>query len=170
MRRLARFVPVVQDARAAPAAALSPRVPHSGGNHPLARPAPAPVAVEPPAPATDLADDVVADLATNLWRTRKKINPDGARDATQRAAARHLLTAWETLEEAGVEIQDHDGSLFRPGMALDVVAFEKTPGVRATMVLETVRPSVYRSGRCIQMGQVIVAQPEEGLGNGARNH
>jgi hypothetical protein len=32
-----------------------------------------------------------------------------------------------------------------------------------------VQPSVYRSGRCIQLAQVIVAQPEEGQDHGTRD-
>jgi hypothetical protein len=140
-----------------------------------ARPAGPPPGPEPgavPAAAADLPDSVVADLATSLWRTRRKIEANGSTEPprAQRAAGRHLLTAWETLHDAGVEIQDHDGMRFDPGLALDVVAYEPRPGTIGGTVLETVRPSVYRSGRCIQIGQVIVAQSEEGQGNGARDH
>jgi len=142
---------------------------------PLTEPVEAPVAEPPvaePPPAADLSDSVVADLATSLWRTRRKIETNGSAEPprAQRAAGRHLLTAWETLHDAGVEIQDHDGIRFDPGLALDVVAYEQRPGTIAGTVLETVRPSVYRSGRCIQIGQVIVAQSQEGQGNGARDH
>lgn len=127
----------------------------------------------PPQPLVpDLADDVMAQLATNVWRTKRKIGTDdvGELPRAQRAAARSLLAVWETLEDAGVKIQDHDGMPFHPGTALDVLAYETRPDVTIEVVLETVRPSIYRSGRRIQMGQVIVAQPEEGNGNGARNH
>lgn len=133
---------------------------------------PAEPAADEPASAADLSDGVVADLATSLWRTRRKIESNGSPEPprARRAATRHLLTAWETLHDAGVEIQDHDGMRFDPGLALDVVAYEPRPGTIGGTVLETVRPSVYRSGRCIQIGQVIVAQSEEGQGNGARDH
>jgi hypothetical protein len=114
-------------------------------------------------PPTELADGAVADLATSLWRTKRKLDTGDGQELpqAQRAAARHLLVAWETFEDAGVKIQDHDGIPFDPGLALDVVTYEKRSGVTKEIVLETVRPSVYRSGRCIQLGQVIVAQPEE---------
>ncbi|NUT51472.1 MAG: hypothetical protein HOV94_29860, partial [Saccharothrix sp.] len=124
-----------------------------------------------PPPSEDLPDEALAVLATNLWRATRRIRPDGSRDVPkeQRIAASHLQKAWDALEDAGVKIQDHDGAVFHPGMELDVLAYEPHPGTEVEVVLETVRPSVYRSGRCIQTGQVIVAQPEEARGDDARN-
>ncbi|RZQ60491.1 hypothetical protein [Amycolatopsis suaedae] len=113
---------------------------------------------QPAAPPADhLPDSALADIATNLWRGRRKLaqNGDGSR------ARRHLQAVFEQLDEAGVVIKDHDGTLYDPGLTLEVVAYEERSVPKATVV-ETVRPSVYRNGRCIQIGQVIVAQPGEG--------
>lgn len=134
------------------------------------RPSPSPLA-EPVETVGDLADSVIADVVTNLWRTTRKIGTAGESDVPrlQRQAARHLRAVWDSLSEAGVEVQDHDGLSFDPGLSLDVVAYEVRPGISKETVLETVQPSVYRSGRCIQLAQVIVAQPEEGQDHGTRD-
>lgn len=124
----------------------------------------------PPIPA-DLPDPTVADIATNLWRAGAKLGQpvtDAEADRAVRAAARHVRAAVETFAKAGVEIQDHDGTAFDPGLALEVVAYEPRPDAARETVLETVRPCVYRSGRRIQIGQVIVAQPEKSSRKGAK--
>ncbi len=116
----------------------------------------------PPVVPADLADPAVADIVTNLWRAGNKLgapNADAEADRALRAAARHVRAAVETFAGAGVEVQDHDGTAFDPGLALEVVAYEPRPGTERETVLETVRPCVYRGGRRIQIGQVIVAQP-----------
>lgn len=119
-------------------------------------------AQEEPEPVIDQpADVVMADLATNLWRVAKKLTGEQNGDATRgrRMASRHAQAAQESLAEAGIQVQDHDGTPFHPGLSLDVIAYEARPGTASETVVETVRPSVYRAGRCIQTGQVIVAQP-----------
>lgn len=115
-----------------------------------------------PEPAADPpADVVMADLATNLWRVTKKLTGEQNGDAARgrRMASRHAQAAQESLAEAGIQVQDHDGTPFHPGLSLDVIAYEARPGTASETVVETVRPSVYRAGRCIQTGQVVVAQP-----------
>lgn len=73
--------------------------------------------------------------------------------------ARHLRSAHDALAGTGVVVRDHDGMEFDIGFALDVLAYQPDPRVTRETVLETVRPSVFRDGHCIQMGQVIVARP-----------
>ncbi|MFC0108370.1 hypothetical protein [Kibdelosporangium aridum] len=126
---------------------------------------------EPPPEIVETTSDdsAMADLATNLWRVSKKLTAEQNGDAARarRLASRHAQAAQESLAEAGVQVQDHDGMPFHPGLALDVIAYEPRPGTVTETVAETVRPSVYRAGRCIQIGQVVVAQPE---GEGAQQH
>jgi hypothetical protein len=120
------------------------------------------VVQDEPVVVNEPADVVMADLATNLWRVTKKLageqNGDAARG--RKMASRHAQAAQESLAEAGIQVQDHDGTPFHPGLSLDVIAYEARQGTASETVVETVRPSVYRAGRCIQTGQVIVAQPE----------
>jgi hypothetical protein len=104
-------------------------------------------------------DDELADALTNLWRAGRKLSATGSDE--QRQAARHLRAACTALAEAGLTFQDHDGTAFDPGLALEVIAYEPRPDAGGETVLETVRPCVYRDGRRIQIGQIIVARPEK---------
>jgi hypothetical protein len=104
-------------------------------------------------------DAALADALTNLWRAGRKLSGGGSDE--QRQAARHVRAGCTALAEAGLSFQDHDGTSFDPGMALEVIAYEPRPDASAETVAETVRPCVYRDGRRIQIGQVIVARPEK---------
>lgn len=124
-----------------------------------------PVTAAPAANAPgDLPDAALADAMSSLWRAGRKLAAaqDGGGDSggAVRQAARHLRAAGDAFATVGVTVQDHDGTVFDAGLALEVVAYEPRAGARGETVLETVRPCVYRGGRRIQVGQVIVATPE----------
>lgn len=125
---------------------------------------PMPVATGPDPVETvaELDDAVIADVATGVWRVLKRFAADSEAAKTQRLATRNLTAVAERLADAQVRIQDHDGAVFDPGLSLRVMAYEARAGIDRELVVETVRPSVYRSGRCIQTGQVIVGMPEKG--------
>ncbi|MQY23900.1 hypothetical protein [Nocardia macrotermitis] len=110
----------------------------------------------------DLDDAVVADVATGVWRVlRRFASEDGEAPRAQRLATRNLTAVRERLEQGRIRIQDHDGAVFDPGFSLDVMAYEPQPGFDREIVVETVLPSIYRSGRRIQIGQVIVGIPAQ---------
>lgn len=120
-----------------------------------------------PAPPSDageetFSDEVVADLATGLWRLRTKMVEPGTQRPREsmRRTFRHLESVWDLLTAVGVEVQDHTDAPFDSGMSLKVIAFQPDPGVSREQVIETVKPSVYVGRRRIQMGQVIVGTPE----------
>lgn len=120
------------------------------------------LAPDSPAPALD--DGAIAAVATGLWRTRRRMVDPATGEANRavRRPFRHLQSTWAALAEAGVVIEDHDGSRFNPGLALEVLGpFQPTAGLRWDQVIETVRPSVYVDGRTVQIGQVIVGTPED---------
>jgi hypothetical protein len=126
---------------------------------------------EVPAIESDLDDAVIADVATNLWRSLKRFEGAESESATRlhRMTTRNLRAIAERLDEAGVRIHDHDGLAFDLGMALEVVAYEPRPNLERETVVETVRPSIYRAGRRVQIGQVIVGMPTEGNNDGSRD-
>jgi hypothetical protein len=102
-----------------------------------------------------------ASVGTGLWRLRRQlVQPDTnePRDEMRRAY-RHFEAVWDALTLAGIEIQDHTGAFFHPGMALAAILFQPSPGLIREQVLETVRPSVYLNGQLIQIGEVIVGTP-----------
>ncbi|REE97132.1 hypothetical protein [Thermomonospora umbrina] len=103
-----------------------------------------------------LPKGTVAGLATDLWRLRGRL--DRVPDAP-RAVVRHMEAAWSTLIDAGVEITDHLGEPYDPGLVLTVVAFQPTDGLAREEIVETVRPGVYLDGRQLQLAEVIVGTP-----------
>jgi hypothetical protein len=144
---------------------------------PAPEPSPLPVALPSPEPApeptpeptpSDLDDRTVADVATNMWRVLKRFsdNGDGEVPKAQRMAMRNLTAMSERLQAAGIRVQDHEGTPWDPGMSLKAIAYEPRPNVERETVVETVRPTVYRGGQCIQFGHVIVGVPEKGQHSG----
>ncbi|WP_214406584.1 hypothetical protein [Pseudonocardia lacus] len=101
--------------------------------------------------------ETAADVATDLWRARRRL----ARAGGDRMLTRHLDGLHDRLARAGLEVQEHEGLVVDAGTALDVVAWEIRPDVERDVVVETVAPSVYCAGRQIRIGQVVVARPED---------
>lgn len=116
--------------------------------------------------ASPLSESDLAEAATALWRARRKLA--GAQDRVARQAGRFLSASQDALDAAGVAVQDHDRIPFGSGMALEVLLFQDEPDLDVERVVETVRPSIYLTGRRIQMGQVIVGRPAA-RGNGETN-
>ncbi|MGQ0572846.1 MAG: hypothetical protein ACT4RN_01435 [Pseudonocardia sp.] len=111
------------------------------------------------APPGALATDrSVAEAANALWRAQLHLGRvEPSWDAKQ--TGRHLRDTQDALADAGVVIQDHQGSRFHPGLSLEVLTVEQVPGLSEEVVLETVRPTVYLHDRQIQTAQVIVGRP-----------
>jgi hypothetical protein len=119
-------------------------------------------ASEPAATPPELRDKPLADAATALWRAQRRLAQEtDARTQLSRQAGRHLRTCADALAEAGVMVQDHDGDPYHPGRSLEVLLFQDDPALTAETVIQTVRPSVYLRGRCVQLGQVIVGCPAD---------
>lgn len=106
---------------------------------------------------------VLADVATELWRLRERMIQPGTDQplAEMRRAYRSFESAWDTLMEAGISIEEHTNSPFVAGMPLRVLAFQPTPGIAREMVIQTLRPSVYYKQQLIQEGEVIVGTPDD---------
>ncbi|ONH61696.1 hypothetical protein CcI49_05775 [Frankia sp. CcI49] len=141
------------------------------------QPAPEPPAVaqsENAAAAGTLRSSAVAELATGLWRLRRRLDATpaatgagagagaaGARSGDTRRLQRQLDSLWSTLGAAGVEVQDHDRIPYDSGLDLQVLEFQRTTGLTGETVLETLRPSVYLHGQRVQTGEVVVGTPVE---------
>ncbi|MBA9001585.1 hypothetical protein [Thermomonospora cellulosilytica] len=105
-----------------------------------------------------LPDRTLAELATNVWRLHTRLGRD---EDTPRIVMRHLEGALDALADAGVEIRDHLGEPYDPGLTLEVLTLQPTPGLGREEVIETLRPSVYFRDRAIQRAEVIVGTPLE---------
>jgi hypothetical protein len=105
---------------------------------------------------------MVAEIGTGLWRMRQKLVKPGTDEPIEemRRVYRHFESVWDSIVQAGAEIQDHTHNLYGSGTTLRVIAFQPTVGVDREIVTETLKPTIYFKGRLIQMGEVIVATPE----------
>ena len=103
--------------------------------------------------------DFLAEVSVGAWRLKKKMTDSKSNEPLDEMsrAYRHLESVFITLEKQGVEIQDHDGQPFDPGLSIKVLAYQPTPGIEKEYVLETIKPSIYLKGDRILMGEVIVA-------------
>ena len=102
------------------------------------------------------------ELANSAWDLRRSTTDLRSPDANPSISriARHVDRLWESLEQVGVNIQDHTNQPFDSGQSLDVLAFQPTPGIDREVVIETIRPTVYLQDHRIQVGQIIVATPQ----------
>ena len=66
---------------------------------------------------------------------------------------------WDRLEASNVEIREHTGADYDPGMALDVLLFQDDPSLKHETIIETIKPSIFVSGRLVSPGEVIVGKP-----------
>ncbi|MBI1829901.1 MAG: hypothetical protein HYR84_00455 [Planctomycetes bacterium] len=108
-----------------------------------------------------IADDVLKEIGTNLWRLKNKMCPPGRSEPPDELASmyRHVDSMWEALREAGVQIQDHTGKAFDSGMPIVCLAFQPTPGLKREIIVETIKPSIFLNNQRIQTGEVIVGAP-----------
>ncbi|MGA2032915.1 MAG: hypothetical protein ABSG68_11695 [Thermoguttaceae bacterium] len=120
-------------------------------------------------PSTEHANSRVlarflAEVGTNLWRLRLKMLQPGTDQPLEdmRRPYRHVQSMWDTLTQEGVDIHDHTGEIVPEGgvYGLKVLASQPTPGVGREMVLETIRPTIRYRKQTIQMGEVILAKPD----------
>ena len=111
----------------------------------------------------EIRSTLIVDLANVAWALqRKSCDPvTNERKEEFRPIARHIDQLSEYLEEFGVKIQNHTNEPFDSGQSLEVIAFQPTAGISRDVVVETIRPTVYLKGIRIQIGQVVVATPEQ---------
>ena len=117
---------------------------------------------QPPPVIETLDARLLADLCTQLWRLRTRmLDKDRPREEMRRVY-RYVEAAWDALASAGIEILDHTGEMVPEGgvYALKIIAVEPHPELAREMVIETVKPSVYRAKHLVQMGEVIVGRPD----------
>jgi hypothetical protein len=104
---------------------------------------------------------LLAEVVVGLWRARAKMTDasTGEPRAEFRHAYLHVQAVWDVLAGAGVEAQGHDGTAYDPGLSITAVAFRPVPGLAREEIVETLRPTVYLSGRMLAQGEVVVGTP-----------
>jgi hypothetical protein len=120
---------------------------------------------DPDAHSVRELERVLAETATGLWRLADRFGARSTMDSDAdgsrwRSARRQLERIVETLTDSGIRIEDHRGRPFHPGLPLEVVAYQPTPGLRQETVIDVERPSVYRGAMLIQRARVVVGTPQ----------
>jgi hypothetical protein len=107
-----------------------------------------------------------ADMANAIWALQQKsCDPTTSeRKEEFRPLTRYIERLSECLGEIGLTVQSHTNQAFDSGQSLEVIAFQPTAGITREIVIETIRPTVYLKGHRVQVGQVIVATPENTSG------
>ena len=129
----------------------------------------APPAAPPPAhsgPNTthyEQALKMLPAVATALWRIRVKLTAEPAIDlpAPLRLLPRHVESAWDALKAAGLEVQDHVGQRYDPGMAVNPVTYRPEESVPPNTIVEALKPTVFFCDMLIQRADVILAAPRD---------
>jgi hypothetical protein len=106
----------------------------------------------------------LGEVATNIWRLRQKMLDGATRQPLEptRRLYRHVESIWDAFGEQGIEICDHTGQVVPQGgvYGLRILACQPTAGIGREVVLETIKPTVRLRQQVIQMGEVILAVPE----------
>jgi hypothetical protein len=68
--------------------------------------------------------------------------------------------AWRTLQEAGVQIIDHEGDRYDSGLSLEVQNFQPQPDLMHECIIQTIAPTIIWKEERIQQGVVVVGIPE----------
>jgi len=124
------------------------------------RTAPPAAAAAAPSPALDR----VAEIATHVWRAKSKlVDPASGqpREETRRIH-RHVESALESLVQMGVVIRDQLNEPYDPGLPVNVLTFQPTPGLSRDTIVEVVRPTILWQERVLQIGEVVVGTPATG--------
>lgn len=98
----------------------------------------------------------VARAAQEMWKAHANALRGG-----NHKAARRIEDALDSLGAAGVEVIDHTGEPFDPGLDITVVAYEPRPGLDREIVVRTMTPTVLLNGRRVGKGEVIVGTPDD---------
>jgi hypothetical protein len=112
-------------------------------------------------PDDEACDAVLARLALHVWRARSRtINPaTGEVREDMQKIHRHVMGALETLEQAGLRMEDWLGKPYDVGLPLKVLSYQPSPGLAQDTIIETLRPVILIKGRMLQLGEVIVGTP-----------
>ncbi len=97
----------------------------------------------------------VSELAVATWRLEKWLEK---LDSDRKMAARSSLRLIKKyLDDSEVVVKDPIGAKFDPGLALEVVNNEANEAdENQLIIIETIIPYVYQSGKLIQHAKVII--------------
>lgn len=104
---------------------------------------------------------LLQEMGKGVWRIQNRLTNirHGSREVD--SALRFLHTLVDAMEQFGVKIQDHTGERITGGEALHIISYETVKNISQEQVIETIKPTITYKGQIIQIGEVIVGQPEK---------
>jgi hypothetical protein len=105
--------------------------------------------------------DVVADLATVIWRMHLRLGAQAHLPDVMNRQKRELEAALDRMEQQGITVLAHTGEPYDPGKALKVIAFDDCEPGESPVITETIKPTIYFRSLLIQRGEVIVGTPAQ---------
>ncbi len=100
-------------------------------------------------------------VADSLWKAQsrwQKADP-AEQCGSLKNLGRTLEAGLDALQAAGFEVKDHTRERYVEGARFEVLAFQPVEGLVLPTVIETLKPTIYFSGRLVRPGQVIVGKP-----------
>ena len=105
--------------------------------------------------------DMIADIATLLWRVQKRLYDIGQLPKELNRISRDLESTENALNQGGIEIKDHTGQEYATGMSVRVIASQPLENISKNRIIETLRPTIYYKDKIIQKGEVVVGIPRK---------
>ncbi len=102
----------------------------------------------------------IIELIVDYWRITKMISKSPT-DIMPPEIREQLLRFEDTIKKNNFEIKDMTNKPYNEGMVVDVIHFEKSADVAltASIISETLRPTIYFKGQVIEKGEIIVTEP-----------
>lgn len=109
----------------------------------------------------------VINIATSAWRIRSKVmnsSGEAVEELTKddiKKVSRYIESMYETLTGIEILVKDRTGEPFDYGLPEKVVTTLPQPGLSVERVVETLRPTIYWRSQIAQIGEVVIATPQD---------
>lgn len=100
----------------------------------------------------------IADLAIELWRLDKRLSKikNKISDDENKALQNTAENLKRFVQRNDIEVTDYTGQIYNEGMNLDILASEKDPELKQSVIFETHEPAVTHKGILIRKAKVII--------------
>jgi hypothetical protein len=109
----------------------------------------------------------VINIATSAWRIRSKVMNsygEAVEEFTKddiKKVSRYIESVFDALAGIEVAVKDRTGEPFDYGLPEKVVTTLPQPGLSVERVVETLRPTIYWRSQIAQIGEVVIATPQD---------
>jgi len=102
------------------------------------------------------------ELAVEIWRLENRINRNMDIQESQKEILRNSIQKIKRyLEKNDLEVLDYTDKKFNDGRNLEILAVEKDPTVKDSIIKETKEPTIMCKGQVVRKGKVIILTSED---------